>query len=490
MAIAKRSAANPWMPAAFLFIAISVILIVVLVVLYLQLEKNIETVEELQQQQTEVMNNRQWNSRGTLIGSKSTRQTYVGLLLSQLDDMVYTILGAPREDTSAELKVEAVAKRIKEFMTTLYDKYPDIGAVDINTVGLLGTMGRLKNTLDSAATTVETLDEQLKQSETVRLQTVEISNQKAQRLTAERDSLAQQAQQVQTSYDELKALMEKSTDEQVQVLLKDLETERERSAQFNQQFLKTEAELQVASQMLRDARDKLAQFTGQPDIEGGEIRKPDGDILLVDEYSKIVHIDIGSEQHVYPGLTFGVYEQHVPIPRDGKGKAEIEVFNVARNMSTARIIKSDMRNPVMKGDVVANLVWSKDKVNIFVVSGDFDLDGNGTKDADADKMIKALIENWGGQVEEAVSVNTTFIVLGTTPAVRERPTYDQLSIDPLAMEKYEASLKKLADYKKTQKQAQALNIPILNYERFLYLIGYKSQSTQPGAFSDLSAVAD
>jgi hypothetical protein len=51
------------------------------------------------------------------------------------------------------------------------------------------------------------------------------------------------------------------------------------------------------------------------------------------------------------------------------------------------------------------------------------------------------------------------------------------------MEKYEASLKKLAAYKETQKQAQALNIPILNYERFLYLIGYKSQSAQPGAFS-------
>jgi hypothetical protein len=207
-------------------------------------------------------------------------------------------------------------------------------------------------------------------------------------------------------------------------------------------------------------------------------------VLLVDDYSKIVHIDIGSEQHVYPGLTFGVYEQNVPIPKDGKGKGEIEVFNVAKNMSTARIVKSDSMNPILKGDVVANLVWSKDKPNIFVVSGDFDLDGNGTNDPEADNKIKALIENWGGQIEEAVSVNTTFVVLGSAPTVLERPTYDQLAIDPLAMDKYEASLKRLEDYKQVLKQAQTLNIPILNYDRFLYLIGYKNQSTRPGAFSD------
>ncbi len=73
MAIAKRSAANPWMPAAFLFIAISVVLFIVVVVLYLQLEKRIETVEKLQLREAEVMNERQWASRGAIIGSKSTR---------------------------------------------------------------------------------------------------------------------------------------------------------------------------------------------------------------------------------------------------------------------------------------------------------------------------------------------------------------------------------------------------------------------------------
>jgi hypothetical protein len=483
MAIAKRSVSNPWVPAAFVFIVLFVIAAVAVVVLYINLEKQTKTIDELQQQQTEVINSRQWSSRGTLIGAKPARDTYVGLLLNYLDDMVYSILGAPKEQTSAEVKVQSVNKRVADFMTVVNDKYPDIGSIDVNTVGLLGTMGRLKDKLDSASTTVAALEEQLKEAQQIRDETIKVSDQKVQELTAERDSLARHTQEVQNSYDELKSLMQKSTDQQVQALLTDLDNERSKSSKLNEQLLKTEAELQVASESLKDARAKLAQFTGQPDI-APSIREPDGEVLLVDEYSKIVHINIGSEQHVYPGLTFGVYDRNVPIPADGKGKAEIEVFNVAKNMSTARITKSDPMNPVLKGDVVANLVWSKDKVNLFVVAGDFDLNGDGINDPEADNKIKALIENWGGKVEDAVSVNTSFVVLGTPPAVLERPTYDQLAIDPLAMDKYEASLKRLDDYKQVLKQAQALSIPILNYERFLYLIGYKSQSTQPGAFSD------
>jgi hypothetical protein len=483
MAIAKRSARNPWATAALAVTVLLALAAVAIVVLYINFEKQTRTVEELQQQNNEVINSRQWSSRGAMIGAKSAQKTYIGLLLDYLDDMASAILGAPKGDTSAEVKVQSVNKKIADFMATVKDAHPDIAVVDVKTAGLLGTMARMKDKLDSQSTTIAYLQEQLTQAQQIRDKTIEVSNQKVQDITAERDSLAQHAQEVQDGYDQLKALMQKSADEQVQTLLTDLENERDKSSNLNQQLLKTEAELKVASQMLRDTRDQLAEFTGQPDREP-QIRQPDGEILLVDEYSKIVHINIGSEQHVYPGLTFSVYEQNVPIPKDGKGKGEIKVFNIAKNMSTARIVKSDPMNPILKGDVVANLVWSKDKPNIFVVSGDFDLDGNETNDPEADNKIKALIENWGGKIEEAVSVNTTFVVLGTSPIVLERPTYDQLAIDPLAMDKYEASLKRLEDYKQVLKQAQALNIPILNYDRFLYLIGYKNQSTRPGAFSD------
>jgi hypothetical protein len=483
MAIAKRSVGSPWMSAAVFFIIFTVIAAAVAVVLYINLEKQTKALDDLRLQQDEVITNQQWNGRSSLIGGQPPRgQTYVGALLGYVDTAVRLILGAPPQDVSAELKIESVNKQVTDFLATLNQDHPDIAAVDANTVGLLGMMQRLKGMLDASTQMVSALNAQLKDAEKLRQEAIEASDQKVKELTAQRDALAQQAQQVQTSYDKLKALMQKSTDQQVKTLITDLDNERQKSTDLNQQLLKTQAELKVAQEMLRDARDKLAKFTGAP-ATGPELDVADGEILLVDEYSKTVNINIGSQQHVYPGLTFGVYDRFVPIPADGKGKAEIQVFSVAKDMSTAKITQSDPDNPILKGDVIANLVWSKDKVNLFVVAGDFDLNGDGTIDPDAGRKIKALIENWGGKVEDAVSVNTSFVVLGTTPAVLERPTYDQLAVDPLAMQKYEASLKRLADYKEVLKQAQALNIPILNYERFLYLIGYKSQSTRPGAFS-------
>ena len=96
--------------------------------------------------------------------------------------------------------------------------------------------------------------------------------------------------------------------------------------------------------------------------------------------------------------------------------------------------------------------------------------------------INALIEKWGGRVADAVSIDTDFLLLGTAPKVRRKPTFEEMEVDPMAMEKYEASLQKLAHYKQVQTQAQALFIPIFNLERFLYFIGYKTQSSRAGAF--------
>jgi hypothetical protein len=50
------------------------------------------------------------------------------------------------------------------------------------------------------------------------------------------------------------------------------------------------------------------------------------------------------------------------------------------------------------------------------------------------------------------------------------------------MEKYEESLKANAQYREVQDKAVSLSIPIFNTERFLYLIGYKTQSRTAGAF--------
>ena len=59
----------------------------------------------------------------------------------------------------------------------------------------------------------------------------------------------------------------------------------------------------------------------------------------------------------------------------------------------------------------------------------------------------------------------------------------QQEIDPMATQKYEASLQKLAQYNEILRRADVLSVPVFNYERFLCFLGYKTRATQAGAFS-------
>jgi hypothetical protein len=117
-----------------------------------------------------------------------------------------------------------------------------------------------------------------------------------------------------------------------------------------------------------------------------------------------------------------------------------------------------------------------------VVAGDFDLDKNKTIDVGGADRIRTLIERWGGQVEDTISINTDFIVLGQAPQALQRPTLEQTEIDPSAMQRYNDSMQALNRYNGLINQAQGLWIPVLTYEKFLHFIGYEGQIARAGAF--------
>jgi NAD-dependent DNA ligase len=299
-------------------------------------------------------------------------------------------------------------------------------------------------------------------------------------LLGEKDKLQRQANEIMQDYNELKVLMQQTADEQVKTLYAQLEEERANLKTQNQELLKTKAELETAENMLKRSQEELAKVKPPPDREVAAF-KSDGEILLVDDQAKVVHLNIGSDKHVYQGLTFSVYDRNAPIPKDGKGKAEIEVFDIAKNFSAARVLRSEIKRPILQGDIVANLIWDSDKTNVFVIAGDFDINKDGVIEPDGTDKIKGLIEKWGGKVADTISIDTNYLVLGNQPQVLKKPTPEDLELDPKAMDKYEASLQRLNRYKDVQSQAQTLWIPIFNYERFLYFIGYKGQTGRPGA---------
>ena len=481
MPAGKRQQDNTMLYTLIAFVGLLIIATTVAVIFYVKSEKHRKNAADLQSQKNVLATNKEWTEIGKIVGAKQSRETYLGKTLGYLDAMVYLIIGGPPEDTSAEVKVETVNRKVIDILGQLAPEYIDIETIDPGTTGLVEIMGKLKMQLDNTTNTALSTQEQLEELQNRFTDAMAAGFEKERTLLAEKERFQQEVNKIKQDYNELEDLMRKTTDEQLQIVMAQRDEARTGRDREHDELLKTQAELKMSEDRLKRIQEKLQAIVPPPDSEVAAY-KPDGKIILVDDRAKIAHLNIGSVDRVYPGLTFSVYDKGMPIPKDGKGKAEIEVFDVAKNISTARIITSKIKRPVLQDDIIANLIWDSDKTNVFVVAGEFDIDGDGIIDYNAIDKIKALIEKWGGRVDDTVSIDTDFLVLGRAPQVLERPTFEQLEVDPDAMEKYEVSLQKLNSYKEVRSRAQSLWVPVFNYERFLYFTGYKTQTGRAGAF--------
>jgi len=275
--------------------------------------------------------------------------------------------------------------------------------------------------------------------------------------------------------------VQQNSDERAKTLLDQLEQTRAEAKQLNQDLLRTQAELNVAQGRLQGALAAVSDIKPAPDHESTAFQ-PDGEVILLDQAAGIIHINLGSEDRVYRGLTFSVYDRSAGIPRDGTPKAQVEVLSVDPRISTARILSSERRNPISVGDSVANLIWDAGQQNQFVVAGEFDLDRDGSADYNAIRKIEALVERWGGTIAQEVSAQTDYVILGTEPKVPAEPTLNEQSNDPMAMDRYNAYRQMGDRYHEVRQRAESLWVPIFNYDRFLYFTGYATLVNKPGAF--------
>jgi NAD-dependent DNA ligase len=310
---------------------------------------------------------------------------------------------------------------------------------------------------------------------------IKTMSQTEQTLTAKVTEYYQQVQQIKTDYNNLRLVVEQNSDERAKTLLDQLEKTKAEAGQLNQNLLKAQAELTVSQGKLGAALAAVTRIKPTPDANAPAF-KADGEITLVDEASGIVGVNLGSEDHVYVGLTFSVYDRAGGIPRDGKPKAEVAILAVDRRVSTARILSSERKNPIALHDAVANLIWDASRQNQFVVAGEFDLDHSGEVDYDGVRKIEALIQKWGGAVAQNISADTDYVILGTEPKVPAEPTLDEQAADPTALQKYNTARQANERYQQIRQQAESLYVPVFNYDRFLYFTGYAAQVGKPGAF--------
>ena len=124
---------------------------------------------------------------------------------------------------------------------------------------------------------------------------------------------------------------------------------------------------------------------------------------------------------------------------------------------------------------IVNLVYDKNTKYNFLVYGNFDLDRNGVATPQDAEVIKRLVTQWGGNIVSDINVDTDFVVLGREPEI-PTASRDELDDDPILKARYDAAVAESEAYAEISAKAREYRIPILNQNRFLYLIGYYNQA--------------
>ena len=474
MPAGRKSQNNTMLYTLVTFVGLFIIAAVIAVLFYVKSEEHRTNASDLQTKMDEVASKTELRKIGTIVGAKDRKKSRLATMVEYNDRLASLILGSPLEETSAEVKIDTINKKTKEILAPLAEQ-----ELTDETLGLARIIEKLTTNLNNTKTSELATKTQLDELQNQFDDAMTAGFEKEQTLLAEKGKYQQQFEEIEKNYNELKIMLEQTAEQQLQTCMNQLDDERTSKNKTNKELLKTQAELKIAQNRMRRSQEKLQALVPPPDSEVAAY-KSDGKIILIDNESNTVHLNIGSNDHVYRGLTFQVYEKSAPIPKDGKGKAEVEVFDIRENISVARIIK--LEKPLVLDDIVANLIWDSTKTNVFVISGEFDLDDDGYTEYNAVDKINILVEKWGGRVAENISIDTDFLILGKRPQTLKKPTFEQMEVDPMAMEKYEKSLRKLQRHKEAKKQAEILSLPVFNAERFLYFIGYKTQATRAGAF--------
>jgi len=215
---------------------------------------------------------------------------------------------------------------------------------------------------------------------------------------------------------------------------------------------------------------------GKQDPGPSNLTRADGRIVSVIGGRPEVYISLGRSDRLQMGMTFEVFDSNdlVKLNEYGqvRGKATVEVVSVDEAASVARIVRLDRGQAVGDNDQVVNLAYDPDAIIKFYVYGDFNPNGEGVANADGRDQIISKIRQWGGHVTEALTYDVDFLVLGTEPPLPTPPPDGE--VDPVKIATYVAEQREFETYQQLigEARSDSLNIPILNQNRFLALVGH------------------
>ena len=211
---------------------------------------------------------------------------------------------------------------------------------------------------------------------------------------------------------------------------------------------------------------------GKHDPGPGNLTRADGRIVSIVGGRPEVYISLGRGDRLQMGMTFEVFGANDLVKINDyqkvRGKATIEVVSVDDAASVARVVRLDRGASIKDGDQIVNLAYDPQAVLKFYVYGDFNIDG----DPNGRERIISMINQWGGQVTDKLTYDVDYLVLGTEPPLPTPPPEGE--VDPVKIAEYVAAKKEFETYQQLLGEARSssLNIPVLNQNRFLALVGY------------------
>lgn len=476
MDVRRGSGDSGLMYTLVLFVFLFFISAALAVVFYMQADDQRSEAEEARSTLNEVANSA---DRGTdLYTELQTRvdegeaSSVLGALRSELEGLRSLIAG------------EADASR-----QAINDRLAEVGLEETDV--LVHTLEDMNNELERLEGQLENADVRASAAEQ---QLDDLQEQATEEQEEYESRVAELSETVDSLRDDYNSYRDQAEDQQ-QELSRRLEEARDEAEQ----------EIRTRDNQIGDLENSLAErdsrirqliqeMGGETPEAPDPTREHDGRIVDVSDERNIAYIDLGRRDHMVLGMQFEVFDQvqGVEVDEDGelRGKATIEVVDISEKSSAGRIVRSSLAQPVLQGDVVANLVFDRDRQFKFFVFGDFDLDRDGEYSAADRETVLTLIREWGGTVvdpeerrreisarfddqtaqDRVVPPDVDFVVVGQEPSMpNELPPGER---DAVRIQESIQAEEAWEEYNRIVDAANDLGIPVLNENRFLALIGH------------------
>ncbi len=451
MARVVRRRKNPLLPVLLIFVFLFLIAAVMATLFYNGGEEGKKGWKAESTKRKKIISNKEmkYSAIKQIIkesGKDRNAPTVVAVLTSRIAELTNRITGS---NTSAAQAVKQIEDAIGQdtFILDAIKTSRQANTVESEKVAKLeADIKTLTASQLNAVTAYKALDEQFKTKATALAAEV-------QALTATKNTM------VTGHADALKA-NDKTWQEKLSRQEQEVDTKVAQNRQLTAKLVKLTA---VNARLIHDSRLKRKQMSINLAVrEAGKVKE-------VMPSRTICFIPLGTRDRVVRGMTFRVYGQE-GIPSDGAGhKAALTVIRTFKTISQCRVTPVREDDPIAIGDPFANIAFDPSRQPLFVVEGRFDLTGMGRLTDAGTQEVISLIKRSGSKVTDELTIEVDFVVMGPTPS--KPPELPEDSPGP-AKKAHEIRIEEYNRWKTTLDKAIALNVPILNTNRFLTLTGY------------------